>query len=246
MENCLKLQLKRTVNNENLPFFDTIFIYCQPGDGVFLRIGAKQDDVCTASFMNNTGQTIRKYGGVYGATAKLPLDPGNNSAQWGIQTVISSSQERLLKIDNASKLTYIQNVAHTSLEQFSYSHDLRFITLQTYSSLEDYSVSGDISKLGNLTKLRALYLTIDTPTRPEGSLESFVEGLISNGIEDCTVMFKHSGKTTFNNGTPLNTRLYKLIFSSGTCEVYEDASTAGGGIDTLRGSYNGSTWTYNL
>lgn len=244
MGNCLKQQLKETVNNENLPFFDTIIIYCQSGDGTFLRIGAKEDDVCTASFMHNTGQTIRKNGGVYGETAKLPLDPGNNSTQWGIQTVISSSQENLLKIDNASKITFIQNVARTSLEQLSYSYDLRFITMQSYSSLEDYSVSGDISKLGNLTKLRTLYLTMSTPTRPEGTLESFVEGLISNSIEDCTVMFKHSGKTTFNNLTPRNTRLYKLIFSSGTCAVYEDASTASGGIDTLVGSYNGSTWTY--
>ena len=105
--------------------------------------------------------------------------------------------------------------------------------LTNLTTLDISSMSGDIVQLATLTKVTILYMVNSNIT---GTVESFVEGMVSNGRTSGTINVRSNGSSiTFHGGSM--TTYFSIVFSNGSATVKNnDGSTIG--------TYNGSTWTY--
>lgn len=118
------------------------------------------------------------------------------------------------------------------ISEFSRMTDLETLTAQ------QNRINGYITDISNLIKLSSLNIS-GPNTLVTGSVEEFVEAMISNGRSSGTLTFNQradTGLITLNNIAGI--AALSIAFSGATATV-----TNNGNIVAI---YNGSTWSYNL
>lgn len=138
--------------------------------------------------------------------------------------------ENLKNCNSLTVLKLIQNAAAVNLD------DIKGITSIQNLYLYSCKLLGNISLLDSMINMTSLQISYCTGT--SGTLESLLEGLLSNGKTsdlDCFI-YGNTNEITFN-GVKTQTKHYICSFSTNSISVSVD--------NVVIATYNGSTWTYN-
>lgn len=231
---CLVTKLKAVINNENLPYFNTVRIDFPTGveSGNSFTIG-KQANLQLVLKSNQPvfdGQYILSWNSSHETTKTVHLDYCNVPFRIFISKKTDIAVINILSISNCN----------LNIDELRYAEQLYKLDYRNANN------SGDIISVGYMKYITDLIMPYAMLT---GTIESAAETFIENyPTENKTLNINlnrsagGSHTVTFNGVIQnIANSTLKIIFNNGSASVYLVLNEE----DTLLGSYDGSTWTYN-
>lgn len=237
--NYLKAELRSTSNSvcfcSDANYSDDLGKTIYSGDNFYIK-NASSQDVYLALSDKKQIMSIFRY--EYQASVQLaPLFANGEFFKY-----LPDLSEILIKEGsiNSKYLSELSSVTNLLLQYNNEAIDFNDISsmtsLQVLNLVSD-TIRGDISLLSPLVNLSNLTLTYSSGT--SGTLESFLEGLLTNGKTtniDCLI-HKNTNDITFNGIKTQYSKHYIASFGNNSITVTID--------NNVIGTFNGSTWTYN-
>lgn len=260
MANCLKSQLKGSVNNDSLIKLGHCFLHVSSTVGTNQRLGisAKYEK----SFY------ITPLDGGYFATTLAGLDDPSSRIYTPVLIPYVAPTLYVPKMDfriDVSDKYLIRTIGYNDSNCItSYNiEDLKYASGLEYVYAATPLCEGDISALSGKTSL--LEIRTNSNNKIKGDIKSLssctaltnfmTSGnvLIGGNVEELCEGQLHSGRTSGNlliyigsanrniklNNSVIYSVTIKITFSSGSCTVANNTTSA------VLASYDGSTWTYN-
>lgn len=138
---------------------------------------------------------------------------------------------------NLAKCNSLTNIHFFGGEVFTDFNDIKNMPQITQLEVFSCPIIGNLTLLSSLTNLTSLLIRYCTGT--SGTLESFLEGLLTNGKTtdiDCFI-YENTNPITFNGTQTQYNKHYIVSFGTNSITVKID--------NNVIGTFNGSTWTYN-
>lgn len=224
MENCLKVHLKGSVQNDSLPVYGKI---------MFEATNTRSDSSKTfqISCPANSGEKAVMLKGTFADGTTEKSFPANG----GLIDITTSNVGDVVLLPK-----YITDriIAHAdtgqkfkfNIEEFAYDAKMKYFTANNTKAY------GNIAALGNCPLLSTVYVL---NTDVEGALEGFFENMVNAGSTIKDFAIQSSSNNSFNSAVGAIT-LY-AAFSADTCQIYvERAHTTTVATYTKSGG-----WVYN-
>lgn len=235
--------------------------------GQFMLFTLRSEDAnvyfSNSTYSENYGKTIRSADNVYIKNSSSEDVYLILEDKWRIRKMFEYEHQDYVRLspifENGNFLKWLTNITYlsihgskieskyikecSSLTTVKLFNSTKTINLDDLKGLPNITqlyfwsspLQGDISLLGSLATITSLQISYCTGT--SGTLESLLEGLLTNGKTgnlDC-VIYDNTNEITFHNVKTQN-KHYICSFSTNSISVSVD--------NVVIATYNGSTWTY--